>query len=139
RPKAVRLERRGSAQPLERVLGDLDNHAGRGRTYDRTRINSAHGTTIVTAQRDETGIRHGNREAVQSRVVLAGRLISGARTITGDLIGDVLCRRADRRSIGSPLHLALHKIPMTDLHPNAGEAEQHRQHEGRYETNSTRT
>ena len=71
--------------------------------------------------------------------MLPGLLVGGARTITGDLIGDVLRRRTDRAGIGSTLHLALHKIPMADLDPKRAETDQHRQHESRYETNSTRT
>ena len=62
-----------------------------------------------------------------------------ARRIAGDLIRNVLRRRTDRAGIGSTLHMALCEMPMADLGPEAGEAEQQRQHKCRYDTNSTRT
>jgi len=51
---------------------------------------------------------------------------------------DIFSCGTDRRCVGSALHVTLCEIPMPNFYTEAGEAEQRRQYDCRYDGNRTR-
>jgi hypothetical protein len=69
--------------------------------------------------------------------VLPSGLVGRAPGNTGALVLDILRGGTDCGGVGSTLHLALHKIPMPNLDPQAGEADQQRDCHRAYDGYST--
>src|SRR5205823_8491768 len=99
---------------LQCILRDLYDDARRRLTNDLARIETAHAAAIVAIRGHEAGIGERDREAVQTGIALADRLVAGDVAVSEIIFVDVFGHRADRGGIGRTLHLALQEIPVAD-------------------------